>query len=80
MSTTAELLKVALHEATGDKVRRVWWMPLGPSVEMQGPQGGWMYETEKHGEDCLGINAEMAIRLIVNMAAIRARQEQNDAR
>lgn len=75
-STVADLFRLGLEQATGEKIKRVWWQPLRRGAEMQGPAGGWMYEGES-GEDCLGTDMAMAMTMIVNIAKIRARQESD---
>jgi hypothetical protein len=74
VSKIAELLRVGVEAAMESKCKRVWWQPLGRGAEMQGPSGGWMYEGE-FGEDCLGTSAEMAMKHIVTMAALRAMED-----
>lgn len=79
-SALAEALRVGMAEAIGESIEHVWWAPLGPSYEMQGPSGGWMFRFAKGGEDCMGLNTEMAMRLIVNTAKNVAMDEIRSTR
>ncbi len=79
MSQIADILKAGVEAATGEKVKEVWFEPIGRGAEMQGPSGGWMYQCEDRCEDCLGLNAIEAIKMIVLNARHIAMNEYDEA-
>jgi hypothetical protein len=66
-------------ETMGHRNVRVWWERIGMAMEMCGPSGGWLFESDMTHycqPEPLGLNFDCALRAVRNHSWLDFRQER----
>ena len=69
MKNSEILAKVLEHR--GHTGVRVWWEPITRAMEMCGPGGGWMADTDQRGNEPLGLNFRDALNHVCDAPWLR---------